>query len=285
LRESKVNPIKVAVEIKRRIKDEVGDWLTCSAGLGNNRFLAKLASGMMKPDGLSVVFKDNLRQAYEGLKLSDLWGIARGWTARLGRLGITTPVELMDYPVQNLVSLFGKSGFYIWRRVCGLEEDSMSADEQPPKSFGNSWVLDFRTTDKSRIMPVIMYLAEKAARRMRKEGFCARGIYLVIDCGGGKFGFAKSKRLGFLVESGQQFYEQANLLLAGWRPDAEVKRIAAGFMMLKQRASQLDMFGDGQRRLLEAMDFVNDRYGEFFVRSGFLARCSDFAPDSIAFGK
>ncbi|HYE22242.1 MAG TPA: hypothetical protein VD998_01485, partial [Verrucomicrobiae bacterium] len=131
LRGSKLNPLQVGAEVKQRIKDEVGEWLTCSVGISSNKFLAKLASELKKPDGLTIIWREHLREVYKGMKLSDLWGIARGWTNRLARLNIVSPAQLLDYPVQNLISLYGKPGFYIWRRVNGLEEDEIRNEEDP----------------------------------------------------------------------------------------------------------------------------------------------------------
>ena len=86
---SKLNPLVIGAEIKQRIKQEVGEWLTCSVGIAPNKFMAKLAADLQKPDGLSVVWRENLAEIYKHKKLSDLWGIAHGWQKRLAKLNIT----------------------------------------------------------------------------------------------------------------------------------------------------------------------------------------------------
>jgi DNA polymerase-4 len=278
------NPLAVGAEIKRRIKAEVGEWLTCSIGLGDNKFLAKTAAELKKNDGLSVIWREHLAAVYQGLKFSDLWGLNRGWTRRLQAMNILTPVQMLDYPVQNLISVYGKPGFYIWRRVNGLEEDVIGSEEDAPKSFGHSWVLNFRSTDKGRLAPVIWRLAEKAARRMRREGYAACGMYLSLSCRDGG-GLHLHKTLGFPIDRGSQFYDQAMLLWRSWQPSSAVNQVAVGFTRLKADYKQLSLFDDKDPALTKAIDDINNKYGEFTIRSGLITHSRDFAPDAIAFGK
>ncbi|OGE80441.1 MAG: hypothetical protein A2660_03135 [Candidatus Doudnabacteria bacterium RIFCSPHIGHO2_01_FULL_45_18] len=283
-RESKLNPLLVGAEIKKRIKQEVGEWLTCSVGVASNKFMAKLAADLEKPDGLSVVWRENLPAIYEQKKFTDLWGINRGWANRFQKLGIQGPKELLDYPVQNLISIFGKPGFYIWQRVQGLEEDVIQNYEHDPKSFGHSWVLNFRTTHKEQLKIVILRLAEKAARRMRREGFAASGMYLSIRLVDGNH-FHRSKKLQFQIETGLELYREAMAIWQHWNFQLDVMHIAVGFTSLLRKTKQLELFVDKQIKLMPALDLINDKYGEFAIRSGLLTHTQDFAPDAIAFGK
>lgn len=278
------NPLVIGAEIKKRIRREAGEWLTCSVGIAPNKFMAKLAADLQKPDGLSVVWRENLAEIYQSKKLSDLWGISRGWTKRLGRLGIISPGQLLNYPVGNLMALFGKPGYGIWQRVNGLEVDEIVPEETIAKSFGHSWVLNFRTTDKERLKIVIMRLAEKAARRMRKEGFIAFGMYLSVLMADGN-SYHQSKRLHFSLETGLDLYQIAMELWKNWHFKADVSHIAVGFIRLQQKSRQLELFADNFSQLIPALDQINDKYGEFTIRSGLLAATSDYAPDAIAFGK
>lgn len=281
------NPLEAGAEIKRRIRSEIGEWLTCSIGVAENRFLAKLAADLKKPDGLTVIWRENLPDVYRDKKLSDLWGIARGWERRLARLGIVSPAQLLGYPVQNLVSLYGKPGLYLWQRVNGLEEDTIGCTGAQPeraKSFGNSWVLNFRSRDKSRIGPVVLRLAEKAARRMRSEGFEAKAVSCSITLADGSC-LGKTKTLQEPVDTGEQLYQQVLEIWRDWEFKIEVMHVAVRFASLSRKAGQLALFGKDRRELTRCLDSINDKYGEFTVRSGLLFGTADFAPDAIAFGK
>ncbi len=284
LSESQISPVQAGVEIKRRIRDEVGEALTCSIGIAQNKFMAKLAADMQKPDGLAVVWREQLPEIYKRKKLSDLWGVARGWERRLARLGIASPLDVLHYPLANLMAAYGKPGYYIWNRINGLEIDEICSDEDPPKSFGHSWVLNFRSTDKQKIAPVIMRLAEKAARRMRREDFKAQGIYLTIRMADGT-GYHQSKKLHRDIETGSGLYEEALMIWKNWRFHSEVAFVACGFFELSQRTDQLSLFGKTEKNLNDSLDLINDKYGEFTIRPGLLVHTQDYAPDAIAFGK
>jgi DNA polymerase IV len=208
--------------------------------------------------------------------------VARGWTNRLNRLGLVSPLEVLNYPVANMIAAFGKPGFYIWQRINGLEIDEISSNEDPPKSFGHSWVLNFRSKNKELIAPVVMRLAEKAARRMRHEDFKARGIYLSISMADGS-GYHQSKKLNYEVESGTDLYQQALNMWKNWNFHSEVSHVAVGFFSLSQRSEQLQLFGQGVRDLNDSIDRINDKYGEFTIRPGLLTNTQDYAPDAIAF--
>ncbi|MBX4187860.1 MAG: DNA polymerase IV [Candidatus Doudnabacteria bacterium] len=284
LSDSKINPLEVAVEVKRRIVKEVGEALTCSVGIGPNKFIAKLASDMYKPDGLTVIWRDQLPEVYKNLKLTDLWGIARGWSQRLARLGINSPLEVLSYPLSNMISSFGKPGYYIWQRINGLEVDEISSAEDPPKSFGHSWVLNFRSKDKKKLAPAVMRLAEKAARRMRHEDFKARGMYLSIRMADGT-GYHQSKKLDRDIETGLELFEEAMCIWKHWNFHSEVAHIAVGFFSLFLRTEQLPLFGQRKKHLNDSLDHINNKYGEFTIRSGLLVHTQDYAPDAIAFGR
>jgi DNA polymerase-4 len=284
LSESKLNPMVVGSKIKQRIKDEVGEWLTCSVGIAQNKFMAKLGADLQKPDGLSVIWRENLPSIYRNLKFTDLWGVARGWSKRLNNLGIVGPYQFLSYPVSNLLAVFGKPGFYIWQRIHGLEQDQVQSLEDDPKSFGHSWVLNFRTRNKGKLEPVVMRLAEKCARRMRRDEFKSRGIYLSVTDVAGNY-FHVSKKLSKPINTGQELYREAINLWANWQFKYEIMHIAVGFTNLLADCCQLDLFGDKNPGLVKVLDKINDRYGEFTIRSGLLAQTSSFAPDAIAFGK
>jgi DNA polymerase IV len=284
LSESKVNPVVVGAEIKRRIRQEVGEAITCSVGISQNKFLAKLAADMEKPDGLTIIWREQLREIYKTKKFTDLWGIARGWERRLNRLGLSSPLDVLDYPLSNMISAFGKPGYYVWHRINGLEMDEIVSEEDVPKSFGHSWVLNFRSSDKRRIEPVVMRLAEKAARRMRREGYKARGIYLSLRLTDGS-SHHQSKRLDYEVETGGELYQAAKILWKNWKFHSQVSQVATGFFGLVERNEQLPLFGQSSRQLNDSLDTINDKYGEFTIRPGLLAHTQDYAPDAIAFGK
>src|SRR5436309_6815740 len=80
-------------EIKKRFRKEIGEWMSCNIGVGTNRFLAKLAASLHKPDGLDVIDHTNILDVYKRVSLLDLNGINTRFQARLNAYGIFTPTE------------------------------------------------------------------------------------------------------------------------------------------------------------------------------------------------
>ena len=89
-------------EIKRRFKNEIGEWMVCSIGISTNRFLAKLAASLKKPDGLETIDHTNVLSVYEQASLLDLNGINTRFQARLNAQGIFTPMEFFQAPLDTL---------------------------------------------------------------------------------------------------------------------------------------------------------------------------------------
>jgi DNA polymerase-4 len=276
----------LGLEIKRRIKQELGECLSCSIGFGANKFLAKLASDLDNNDGLMVLRRLDLPVVYKNLRMSDLWGVGRGWERRLARLGLVNPAQVLGYPVANLIAAFGKPGYYIWERINGLERDKIEVSEDAAKSYGHSWVLGFRTTDKNRLAAVIVRLAEKAARRMRADGMQAYGVYLNAFTEL-REPYHKSLTLPHPLLTGVDLFHAVRGVWDTWRFASNVTYLACGFFRVRQRHTQMSLFGPKvgeDNGLVQTLDDINDKYGEFTIRSGMIVHRESDSPDAIAFG-
>lgn len=118
------DPLKLAREIKQRIRKEVGDYLQCSIGIAPNAFLAKLATDLQKPDGLVTIFPENIDEVLSNLQLTDLPGIAGGLSAQLIKAGIKTPLELRYASADKLrAALKSVVGIYWHQRLNFIEAD------------------------------------------------------------------------------------------------------------------------------------------------------------------
>ncbi|MCX7878193.1 MAG: DNA polymerase IV [Ignavibacteria bacterium] len=116
-----------AMEIKRAIKEEIGDYLTCSIGIAPNAFLAKFAANIKKPDGLTVLTRENIDELLQGKELTDLPGISYGIANRLKAAGIHSPVELRHSTPQKLKSACNSIiGIYWYYRLNFSEVDQMN---------------------------------------------------------------------------------------------------------------------------------------------------------------
>jgi DNA polymerase-4 len=109
--------IRIGREIKQRLRDEVGCAMRCNIGIAPNRFLAKTAAGLNKPDGLDVITHGNLREVLGSLSLQKLTGIAKRNEHRLNAVGIYTPLEMLDADVSILRLAFKSVVGEWWYKV------------------------------------------------------------------------------------------------------------------------------------------------------------------------
>lgn len=171
------NRFEIGREIKQRLFTEVGDWMRCNIGIASNRFLAKLAGELHKPDGLDEITPENQRDIFATLKLTDLPGINVRMERRLNAVNIFTPLEFLDADEETLVKLVCKSidGSKWYRRLRGIEVDAV---DYGIKSVGRQYVLESKTLSRTEIEARILHLAEDVGYRLRSKSLYARGIYV-----------------------------------------------------------------------------------------------------------
>ncbi len=308
--ECNINPfqeaINIAGEIKARMKKEVGDWLSCSIGIAENKLLAKIASDMQKPDGMVVIgfrakgleiSQQNKKplilekeELYNKLKLTDIPGIARRQEKRLGELGINSLKDLRDYPRSKLVARFGILGHHL-HAMGQLESTWKPQVEQDDKikSIGHMYTLPMEYRKPEFFMPVLYKLCEMVGRRLRRQGLMGNVVsFYVRDKNYQSFG--KDEKLGFYLYDGREIFSQCvkifKVVMAS-APPREFKLIGVTVGGLIPLAHQLGLFEreDKKSRVSFALDQINNKYGDFTVcRAPVLAAGKVFR-DSIGFGR
>lgn len=275
---------EVSNEIKERIKKEIGDNLTVSIGLGPNRFLAKTASNLHKPDGLDEINKNNVETIYDGLTLTDLTGIDRQNAIRLNNVGIYTVTDFYQADLRTLRSAFKSIlGYYWFLRLRGWEIDDV---EWGTKSFGHSYSLPKFLTKSEELAPILSKLVEKIGFRMRGEGFQAKGVHLALLFQNNEY-WHKGYTLDQSIFSSQDIYRVAYRLLRRSPYKLPVRNIAVSCFDLSDRSYlQLGIFDDQQKKdsLTKAIDEINDRWGNFVITPAIMANTQDHVHDRISFG-
>lgn len=173
------NAIKLGRQIKRAIYDQVGEVLHSSIGIAPNRFLAKTASNMQKPDGLVVIRQNELPGRLYGLKLGALTGIGRAMEQRLNQLGIHTVEQLCTASKETLRHAWG--GIEGERFYAKLRGDATAAAPTQRASIGHSHVLAPELRDPASALAVLKRLLHKAAMRLRHYGYCAGALGLHLQ--------------------------------------------------------------------------------------------------------
>lgn len=258
--------VKIGYEIKQRVRDEIGDYMTINVGIGPNRFLAKTAAGLHKPDGLDVIDHTNLLRVYGSLELQDLNGIANGYGARLRAHNIFTPMQFLAAPEFLLKKQVFKSvnGSYWYQRIRGFEVDGA---ETKFGMVGRQWVIKNPTHKDEYLRSCLHFLAETTGKKLRFRNVEARGVcvWLSFTAGGG---FSDKKTFKVPFYTNETIWEHVSQLFDNRPKHMSVRAMGLYLYKLQpSNKSQLDLFGqkETEDNLAEAVDEINDAYGTFTI--------------------
>jgi len=272
----------VGREIKRRIKSEIGEVITVSVGISTNRFLAKLASNLQKPDGLCEINRSNFLKVYSKLKLVDLSGINRRNEARLNVNGIVNVLDFYNAPLWKLRSAFRSVEARYWHaRLRGWEVDGVGSRR---KTFGNSYSLPEHDGFLESLRPILMKLCEKTGLRMRRAGFGAYGVRVGVRFKNRESWHKGRKVKGMIFDSRDIYFEAVRILAMCPKRGVVHTLFVTCFALVNLEALQLSFLDDFERRkkLVAAVDEINGRWGEFSVISARAVRTK--MTDRIGFG-
>ena len=280
-----IDLITVAKEIKLRFRQEIGEWISCNVGISTNRFLAKLAASLHKPDGLDIIDHGNLLDVYSKVLLTDLNGINKKFEARLNARNIFTPLEFLradEITLRKLVfqSIVGKYWFY---RLRGFEMDDV---EFSRKSYGQDYALKKHTSNNREISQIVMKLVEKMGRRVRNVRKAAHGLHLGLIYSDGTY-WHKGKTFHTEAYTTQEFFKRA-LYILNLQPAKKMisKMMVSCYGLVDSDNSQEELFEyvNKERKVSEAVDMINDRYGEYVVTPAIMMGMQNEVLDRISFG-
>src|SRR6201999_2622815 len=200
---------QIALAIKQAIRDDVGETLRCSIGMAPNRYLAKIASDMQKPDGLIGLLPSQLPRALAHLDLRDLPGVGARTEARLKAKGITTMEQLLALDRNGMHALWNSvwgDRLYHWLRGEATGDDGAPVASGVQKSLGHSHVMAPEFRSQEGAWAVANKLLHKASMRLRMEKFYAGSMAVTIR-------FALTKDQAARMKSRQHF---SGLKHSGW---------------------------------------------------------------------
>lgn len=270
-------------EIKQRLRDEVGIAMRCNVGISTNRFLAKTAAGLHKPDGLDVITYRNIHEVMTTLKLTDLNGIAWRNEARLNAVGIYTPLDFLSASEETLHRIVFKSidGTKWHKRLRGWEVDDIVTKLG---RVGRQYVLERFDLTHDEILQRLHHLCESVGWRMRGQGLAARGVYVYARTSEGYWHACRVYTLPFF--SNAAIYALAKQLFRG--VPSGVREIGVHcYELTMVDMSQQSLFADElahEHAVVSATDDINRRYGERTIVSADTIDTGIYVSQKIPFG-
>jgi len=264
------DPVQIAKIIKTTVLGEIG--LTVSAGVAPSKFVAKIASDMDKPDGLTVVEPHNIRAFLDPLPMKKMWGVGKVTQKALARLNIHTFKDLRLFRPDFLERKFGKNGPRMHRLAMGMDERNVKPEHEI-KSVGHELTFMHDIMDFGDAKKALLGLATQVSRRMRRKKITGKTVSLKVKYYDFKQ-ITRAKTLAKFTDDGLEIYGVACDLLQktkfGKRP-VRLLGISLSQLSFINVAEQLSLFSDDQlsrkrKELNTALDSIADKHGDKSVR-------------------
>ena len=257
--------------IKQRIRAETG--LTASAGLAANKFIAKIASDLRKPDGMVVVEPGREAEFLAPLPIERLWGVGKATAKSLAALGIATIGQLQRLSRATLVSRLGAHGADLHELAFGRDDRAVTP-WTAPKSMGAETTFDRDTDDRTRLETTLRGQAERVARELRAGGVAASRITLKLRFT--DFRTITRSHTGDPTQDGLEVYRRVMTLFVREPLVQRVRLIGLSASTLGPPASGqlglLDPNAVRRERLARAVDGISERFGTGAIRPATLMR-------------
>ncbi|WP_028547851.1 DNA polymerase IV [Paenibacillus sp. UNC451MF] len=263
-------PLEIAELIQRRIRDEL--HLPCSVGVAPNKLLAKMASDMKKPNGISVLRKRDVPHVLWEKPCAYLYGIGGKTADKLKRLNIQTLGQLAQANDKLLSEQFGVLGAHLKRSANGEDDSPVQSEQDQSKSIGHTTTLPSNYTEQSDIHRVFLNLADQVGRRLRRQKLLTQTVQITIRDPDMKT-ITRASKLNNPTENREDIYEMAcKLFEEHWREGKPVRLLGITLQNLLDKTEapvQLDLF-DYQKqpvkeKLNKAMDALRDKFGEHAI--------------------
>jgi DNA polymerase-4 len=271
--ECRSDPASIAYMIKSHVKQNYS--ITCSVGAGPNKLVAKMASGVHKPDGFYMVEPDEVIDFMDSFELGDIWGIGRKLSSRFRNLGIFNTADLRKLGEERLCEMFGINGSRLYQMAHGIYGDAVENKEQPVKSIGHSMTMPANLHTRQEAADYLLQLSEMVSARARKNGYAGKTVHVVIrDTEMNNVG--RRHTFGFFTSATHHIYEVAlNIFDEIWTGfpirllGVSLGSLVPGCVML---SNVMDSFNNWSQ-LYGAIDKINDKYGKETVCFATVLKC------------
>lgn len=263
-----------------RAKVEASEGITCSVGIATTKFIAKLASGRCKPNGMLEIASDRVLEFLHPLPVNAIWGVGPKTNEELLKLGLQTVADIANTPRQTLIRALGEAaGASLYELSWGRDYRDVEPEEVD-KSISAAETFDTDTEDQEIVLRELLRLTEKATYRMREKDFSARTISIKVRFADFKT-ITRSKTVPLAISATHEVFDVVkNLFLALKLDRARIRLVGVSLDGLEDgidAAEQL-VLGErekGWRQATAAIDKASARFGHGSVRPARLFDESD----------
>jgi DNA polymerase-4 len=261
---------EIGRQIKRLIRAEL--QLVASVGVAPNKFLAKIASDIQKPDGFVVVDPNEIQAFLDPLPVGRIWGVGKVTAQAFDGIGIKTIAQLRSLPEEILSQLFGASGEHYWRLARGIDDRRVIPDREA-KSISHETTFAEDIDDKQVLRAWLVDLVEQVARRLRHHDLKGRTVEIKVRFADFKT-ISRSLRLNVPTNVTQELLAAGLELLNHRLPSGHlpVRLLGFGVSQLDGGKSQQQLFDQPERERQRDLDNVSDRiaarFGKGAIRRG-----------------
>jgi len=264
-------PQQIAQQIRQRIRTEA--QLTASVGVASNKFIAKLASDLDKPDGLVVVPDDGVQAFLDPLPISRLWGIGKATLPRFEKLGIRTFGDARRLSEAEFRGSFGEAGGQFYWLVRGIDTRQVVPDREA-KSISHEVTFPVDVDDFEHLKSVLLGQTEQVARRLRRHCLLARTVVVKIRTGDFRT-ITRSRTFDSATDETDAIWKTVAGLFDDWarHRSTAVRLIGVGVSQFSTGSGQqLSLFGEEEstrhRQIDKVMDKIRDRFDEGAIWRG-----------------
>lgn len=261
------SPVEIAKQIRRDILQETR--LVASVGVAPNKFLAKVASDLDKPDGLVVVHPDRITEFLDPLSISRLWGVGAVSAKALRSLGIETVGRLREFALETLTDRFGEIGNRLWHLARGIDHRSVVPDREA-KSISHETTFATDVSDQDVLKAWLIELTDQVARRLRAGHLRGKTVNLKLRFANFET-ITRARSFAAAVNSTRELCDAAVELLSRCPVNRPVRLIGVGVSNLRAAAGQQQSLLDEDRRdqqLDATVDSIRTKFGSSALKRG-----------------
>jgi DNA polymerase-4 len=274
------SPLDLGKAIKDRVREAFG--LNCSIGIAPTWLLAKLASKLSKPDGLSLINESNLEKTLQGVPIEKVCGIGPALTAHLQSLGIVTCDQLKSTPEELLIDNFGRTtGHWLYASLRTQENLTFQKGDiktrDLPASVGHSYTLPSEIRDRDLILSWTRMLCEMVAERLRKNGLSGHTVSIWVSSD--IEAFSRQKTYQTPTDDGWEIFMRSRAILA--QTKGQIRSVWGLGVSLsgltRERTPPLLIEQKKREELLRSVDRINSRYGDWTLLPATLIRTKNLS--------